>query len=174
MDWRNFHSNQERSERRGSPKHKEVFQRAKKELELADHLLYVTFPLVNDLKFLLAITEHLINASKTALEALLEYERYYKNIDLFPTNFAVMIDIFDKKCKARRTFEDKDIRLLKKMLELSTFIEKSQMKFHRDDKYVITADPYDIKTIDLPMVKRYLRLTKSFIESIEVILKKDG
>ncbi len=175
MDLSSFYSDLERRQEKEKeqPKHTNIITRARKEIEIADHLMFVTFPLVSDIKFLLSITEHVISSSKLALEALLEYERYYKRIEPFPNNFAVMLNAFKTKVYERYQFEDKHLRLLNKLLDLSHFIEKSQMQFRRQEKFILTADPYDIKTLDKETVKRQLGIAKDFIERVEEITRDE-
>ncbi len=173
MDWNTFYSNLEKNEKKEAPKHKDSLVQSRKEIDLADHLMFVTFPLINDLKFLVTILEHVVSASKTAVQACLEYEKYYKRIDPFPTNFAVMVDIFNKKCKERYNIEDKFTSLLKRLIELSAFMSKSQIQFRRQDKFIMTSDVYDIKTLDKDTVKKYLLITKSFIDKVESITQEE-
>jgi len=152
-------------------KHEELFAKAKRESDLADHLLYVTYPLVKETKFLLAITEHIIRAAKLALRALLEYERYYKRLEPFPKKFGIEIELFREKPERRYGFDPRYFRLLRRLQELEVYRAESPMMFKRKDKYILTDREYNIKTIDVEKVKKYNNLVKGFIRRVEAILK---
>jgi hypothetical protein len=155
-------------------KHKELIASARKEIDLADHLLYVTYPLVKETKFLLAITEHVISSAQKALQALLEYEYYYKRARMCPPNFALQISAFRDKIEKRYEFDPTFFRLLKKLLEIHKFEKDSIVRFKRGDKYILTTGEYNhITVLDMDNVKRYLNFTKKFVAKIEPIVMKD-
>jgi len=62
-------------------------------LRIADHLTYVTYPLVKDNKLIIAIAESLNGAMIKAMDALLYYDRYYKRIMHFPSDFTYLKEI---------------------------------------------------------------------------------
>ena len=155
------------------PKYKEMFRKAEKEIKLTDHLIYVTYSVINDTKFLISIADHIITAAKLAVESLLEHERYVKRIEPFPRNFAVMVSIYESKVEAQHQFDRTFARLLRKLLELTEFIKESNMCFRRQEKYILAKNAFAIKTIDLEIIKRYQKNTHNFIEKVGEVLSKD-
>ncbi len=153
--------------------HQKHFQLARKEIDLADHLLYVTYPVVKDSKFLLSITEHIINASRLALRSFLEFERYYKRIDPYLQKFEMELQIFKETLIPQYNFNEKYYRLLKKLKELDTYNKESVMRFKRGDAYILAKHNYKMKTLKIDIVKLYLKLTKEFIDLIEDTMKKE-
>ncbi len=149
--------------------HKQLIQQSKKEIELADHLIYVTYPLIKEAKFLLSIAEHVVKAAELALEALLTYEREYKRIEPFAKNFAVMIDVFHPEVQARYNFGAEHLHLLKKLAEFKQYNKESIMRFRRKDKYILTTQQYDMQVLDLDKVKRFCEATKKFVEQVNKI-----
>jgi hypothetical protein len=144
---------------------------AKKEIELADHLLYVTYQMINEVKFLLAITNHVVNAASAALEAILEFEHYWKRLDAFPRSFAYEISIFKQKIEDKYGFDPKFVRLLRKLLEVKKFDKESIVKFKRGNKYILTSGEYSsITVLDVESVKRYSNLTKTFVKRVGEII----
>ena len=149
-------------------KYRELIRKAKKEIKLSDHLLYVTYPLISELKFLLSVTEHIITSLNYAIEAILEYEWAYKKIDAYPKgNFRAMIGIFDEKIADSYDFGSATKRYLNRMAELKFFIDKSTMQFRRNDAFILTSDDYNIRKIDLATVKKQLLHAKNFISKVE-------
>jgi hypothetical protein len=156
-----------------SERHEELLQRAKKEIELADHMLYVTLPMIKEVKFLLAITEHIVIAANHALEALLEYERHWKRLDAFHYSFAVEINVYRTSgVETRYNFDSKFYRLLQKLMEIQRFDKESMIRFKRGDKYILTSNEYSMSVLDSDSIKRYSNLTKKFVEQIGNIVVK--
>lgn len=147
--------------------HHKLIQQAKREIELADHLIYVTYPLIKEAKFLLSISEHVTRAAELALLALLTYEREYKRIDPFAKNFAVMIDVFHPEIERRYGFGSEHLHLLRKLAEFKQYNRESVMKFTRKDKYILTTQEYNMQVLDLSKVKRMCEATKKFIKKAE-------
>ncbi len=158
-----------------SERHTELLQRAKKEIELADHMLYVTLPMIREVKFLLVIVEHVVIAAQCALEGLLEYEKHWKRLDAFHYSFAVEINAYRQKgLETRYGFDSKFYRLLQKLLEIQHFDKESMVRFKRGDKYILTSNEYSMSVLDLDSIKRYSNLTKKFVEQIgNVVVKPD-
>jgi len=154
--------------------YKALFGAAKKESELADHLLYVTFLLVKENKFLLPILEHITNAAQKTLQALIEHEYTYKRISLCPTNFAVQISLYREQIEKTHALDPIFFRLLKKLIEIQRFEKDAIVRFKRGDKYILATGEYSQMTVlDVENIKKFLNCTKKFIEKAEPIVMKD-
>ncbi len=155
----------------------EVFKlvsKAKKLYETADHLTYVTFPVVNEIKLLVTITENLHSALVHGMNALLQYDRLYKRIPPLNTDFTSRFEVFKTKCVPRYNI-DRSIILL--MQDLKDIIEKrkeSPMEFQRKNKFVICSHDYKMKTLSLGKVKEYLSQSKPFFTRLDMIFNKNG
>lgn len=143
-------------------------------LNTADHLVYVTYPLVKEEKLILAALENLHNALIFAVEAILFYDKMYKRIGLYPDNFNAKLETFKLKCAPRYNFERGTVVLIQDVYELIQQHEKSQMEFARKDKYYIFDRDYvKMKAIDLPRIKAYIMDAKPFIEKVNRIYQHD-
>lgn len=151
-------------------RYQELLDAAKKEIELADHLIYVTYPMIKETKFMLAISEHVIKAANQALHALLEFEHTYKRVEMFSTNFAVMISVYRNKIEQFYNFDQKFYRLLSKLQEIQRMGAESAVRFKRGERYVLAGHDYRLTTIDYESVKRYSNLTKSFVGKVDAII----
>ena len=154
-------------------RHIEQIETARKEIELADHLIYVTFKMVNDVKFLLAVSQHIIAAAQNALEALLEYEKHYKRLESYHTSFAIEISTFRQKVESRHNIDSRFHKLLIKLLELQRFDQGSVVRFKRGEKYILASSEYNLSVLDLENIKRYLNLTKKFVGVVKDIVTKE-
>ena len=75
----------------------ELLSEANRAFKTADHLTYVTYPLVQETKLLIAIVENLYSALIKSIEAILEYDQLYKRISLLPQDPQSRLEIFKTK-----------------------------------------------------------------------------
>jgi len=153
-------------------KYDDFIIRARREIDLADHLVYVTLPLVDDIKFLLAIIDHVYNAASLAVEASLEQKRHYKMIEPFPRTYLAMVDIWKNQVMTN-AFDRRHLDFLKRVQEVKHSITTSSMRFKRQDKYILTNDVYDLKILDLITVKKYLSIAKDFLDISEKLIVEE-
>jgi hypothetical protein len=154
-------------------KYQQLYSQAKKEIEITHHLLFVTFPLLKETKFLTTISNHIIKASRLALESLLEYKRHYKEIDPFPNNFAVMVNIYQTQLERDLKFDKNYARLLTQLLEVQKFERESKVRFKRKQAYILTREDFSIMTLDREKVTRYARVSKNLIRDIGKVIKNE-
>jgi len=151
-------------------KHITLLEKAQKEIELADHLLYITYPMVRETKFLLAILEHIINAARLALSSILEFEKYWKRLEPFPDNFKYQIFLFKERIIPRYNIDLKYFRLLNKLYEIDRFNKTSIVRFKKGEKYILTNHEYNTIVIDLENVKRLNNISKKFVNEIKQVV----
>src|SRR3989338_261446 len=78
-------------------KFQESRERARRNIQLADHMLTQTYPLVKDPKLLLAVIENIFLALTNAMASVLYYERLFKRIPPFHDNFESKFYLFKMK-----------------------------------------------------------------------------
>jgi len=151
----------------------ELLAKAKKEIEIADHMIYVTYKMISEVKILLAVSEHIVKATHAALESLLEFERHWKRLEPYHQNFALEISIYrNKDVEKRYGFDPKFFRLMQKLLEIDKVDKTSIMRFKRGDRYILSTGDYQMSVLDIESLKRYKYLAQRFIESISAIIEK--
>ncbi len=143
--------------------------KANRLLKTADHLAYVTYPLLKDNKLIITILENLSEASVNAIEALLYYERNYKRIQHFPSDFKSKIEIFKLTCNYYNIPRNY-IALIQDIYNLIEKRKTSKMEFIKSDKYVIWSNG-DMVSINYDKIKGYLYDLKPFFNKINSILK---
>jgi len=137
----------------------------------ADHLIYVTLPVVNDNKLIVTSLENINLALQNGMNAVLEYERLYKRIMPLADNFNSRYEVFRKAVIGKYGFINEEALLI---LELKKFIEERKeapMEFMRSNKYVICSDNYKMKTVSISEIKKYLSSTKNFLFKVSKVLK---
>lgn len=149
---------------------KTLVQEMNRYFNTADHLLYITYPLVKDNKIIITIIENLNHALVKAMEAILYYDRLYKRISPYPENFNSKLDIFKTKCAPRYNFEREHVILLQDINEIVEEHKRSTLEFIRKDKFVICSNSYSkTKTINIEKLKNYVNNAKPFIQKVNSV-----
>jgi hypothetical protein len=154
--------------------YKDLFSVAEKEIKVADHLFNVTFPLVHEPKFFMVVVEHIIKSAKSGLNALLEYERHYKRIGPYHPSFSAMLSMYRYSLEKRYGFDIVYYRLLGKLMEVKKFNTDSKVRFKRGNTYVLAGEGFYLQIIDREKVKKYIYLTKNFINNVRGVLENES
>ncbi len=136
---------------------------AKSRLQIADHMLTMTYPLVKDTKLLLVIMENLFLALTYSMSSILHYERLFKRIPTFTDNFEAKFAIFKEKCAPKYNVDQNYIRLLQSIKSIMLEHKKSPMEFERKGKFVICSNSYKLRTISMEQIKDHIQKTKEFV-----------
>jgi hypothetical protein len=151
----------------------ELINKAQKEINSSDHLLFVTYNIVKDSKFVFSVTNQLIDAVKYALEALLEFERKSKLIEPYPKQFNFMVEIFKKKVSERREFDKRTLIFLTKLVVMEQTINTSSLHFRRGDTYVLADEEFGTQAIELQTIKSYFSSAQEFVTKVGDIIEQD-
>lgn len=139
-----------------------------KHLQIADHIAYVTFPLVNEKKLLLKIFEEIHKSLINLITAILIFEHKKNTIKLYKNN-EENIKNFIKVSKNYNINQD-EINKIIEILEINEKHKTSAIEFARKDKVVIMLDNLKTHTLDIEKIKEYLSLTKSLFIRINLAL----
>jgi hypothetical protein len=148
---------------------KEILE-MKRCLNAADHLTYMTYPLIKDYKLLIQIAKNIYDAMIKGVNIVLEHDRLYKRIDLLPQNFEPRFQIFQRECVRKYNFKGEEVSLIIELKDLLNNHLRSSMVFRRRDEMVIYGENLRIKKLSLPMVKDYLTKAKPFILRVDNII----
>ncbi|MFC1727870.1 hypothetical protein ACFLZ7_00190 [Nanoarchaeota archaeon] len=150
----------------------EARHKAKKYLRTADHILTMTYPLVNDPKLLLAVMDNIFLALTNSLSAILYFERYQRLIPPFHDNFESKFNIFKLKVADKYKLDREYLQCIQEVKEIIANHKKSPVEFSRKDVFVICSDKYQMQTVSINQVKSYISRTKNFIQEVEGITCK--
>lgn len=136
----------------------ELLNKAEHSLRTADHMVYITYPLIKENLLLKKILEELYNSANLIVQAILSYENTYKRLDLqdAKTNWLS----FKEKCAPRFNITPTEIQALSELFGLTEKYHNSSMDFIRKDKLVIMSNNLRIESINLEQFKKYLGLVK--------------
>ncbi|MFH1359125.1 MAG: hypothetical protein ABIH37_04505 [archaeon] len=141
-------------------------QDAVKHLKIADHMTYVTFPLVNEHRLLLKIFDEIYLSIVFCVNTILNYEYLYKRIKLY-SDYDSNLDTFIKVAK-NYSLSNEQIKRIKEIINLNKKHKKSAIEFVKRDKVVIMSDNLGTQVLDLVVIKQYLLLAK------ELLMKVNG
>jgi hypothetical protein len=154
-------------------KYEQSLESAKKNLQLADHMLNVTYKVVNDPKLLLSIIGRISTALNNNLAFILHYERLYKRIPPFKEDFESMFNAFKLRVTKRYNINIEYITLIQEINEILKQHKNSAVEFRKDNKFVICSDKYRLKIISVDHIKRYINKAKVFLRETENMVKKN-
>ncbi|MEK6914403.1 MAG: hypothetical protein AABW83_02020 [Nanoarchaeota archaeon] len=142
-------------------KYKNDLIEASRHLRIADHMAYVTFPLINEHRLLLKIFDEVYLSIINCINCILNYEYLYKRIRLFQSfneNFNLFIRI-----SKNYDLNEEQIKMIKDIIELNRKHKNSAIEFIKQKKVVIMSDNLGIQVLDLITIKRYLLLAKELM-----------
>ena len=152
--------------------YQEARLKAKKSVQLADHMAFMTYKVVKDPKLLVAILENVFLALTNSMTSLLHYERMFKRIPPFPENFESKFIIFKENCVKKYSIDKQSLSLMREVKDILYEHKASPVEFTRNDQFVICSDNYKMKTISLNKIKDYVSRAKLFVAEIDSIFFK--
>ena len=151
-------------------KYQELARKAFSNFKTADHLTYMTLPLINDNKLILTILDNINLALINGMDSILEFERLYKRISPLPENFSMRYSVF-QQVSNRYDIEPEELNLISSIKTILENHKNSPVEFSRPGKFVICSDDFRIKTISVNEIKQYLILAKSFLRKVDRIIR---
>ena len=149
----------------------ELFQKyckdALRHIQIADHMLYVTLPIVNENRLLLKIFQEIYKSLKSSIHALLELEKQLGRITGTDEEEQQYLQFF-------KIAKNYDISLelakqCKEIIELHKSFEESSLEFIKKENLVIMSPTLTIRKIDRAHIKEYLSKVK---EVCMIVIKK--
>lgn len=154
-------------------KFQEAKEKARKKLKIADHMITMTYPLVQDTRLLISVMENLFLALTNSMVSVLYYERLFKRIPPFHDNFDSKFNMFQAKVVPRYKIDTSHIHMLNEIKDVIIQHKKSPVEFTRKDMFVIASDSFKLKTISVDQIKKYIAKSKIFLDEMESIVSKN-
>ena len=152
-------------------KFEENLKQAIRSLQIADHMTYVTFPLVKEQRLILKIFDEIYKSIIGCINAILNYEYLYKRISLYRDNNDNM-QTFMNKCAKNYTLNNEQIKKIKEILELNKRHKQSAMEFVKKDKIVILSDSLKTQVLNIQIIKQYLLIAKELLMKVNERMKE--
>ncbi|RMF06793.1 hypothetical protein D6764_01435 [Candidatus Woesearchaeota archaeon] len=148
-------------------------EKARRNIQVADHMLTITYPMVKDPKLLLAVLENIFLAITNGMASVLYYERLFKKIPPFHDTFESKYNMFVAKIIPRYNIDKKILKIIAEVRDTILEHKKSPVEFARKDSFVICSDNYKMKKITIEELKKYISETKKFLEQMNSITRKN-
>lgn len=149
-------------------KFQEHLSKADSLIKTADHLVYITFPLIKENRLLKKILEDIGESAYNVYRAILEYEYLYKRIRLHGDDKSDLELL--PRCSERFKLTTEEIELIKKILGLVEKHKDSSFEFIRKNKLVMMSENLKTESINLEELKKYLNQIKRIIVKAHSVL----
>ncbi len=143
-----------------------------KRIKVADHILTMTYPLVQDPKLLKVVMKNMFLALQNAILMLLYYERLYKRIPPFPENFDSLMPYL-KKVLTKYNISTGYIGFINEIREIMQKQKESQVEFIRKDKFVFASHDYELSVMTNKELKDYIAKTKLFMQQATKVVEEN-
>ncbi len=154
-------------------KFQELREKAVRSVKVADHMLTVSYPLLNDPKILVAVANNLLQAVDYGMMSVLEHEKLFKRIMTYPDTIQGRYALF--KQRVLKSNNDKKFVIVSELLAIVDNHKASLVEFPRQDKFVIANDSYELRTLTVKELKDYLVKVREIVEQLyEMTRKNDG
>ena len=140
----------------------ENLHEAEELIKKIDHMVYVTYPLIQDKKLVLKIVSEARNAIIKCISSILQYEYLYKRIRL-TKDPKENLRIFKLKCAPRYNIGVEEIKLILELFDLVEKHKKSPFEFRKQEKIVILSESSHPKVIVIENAKEFLALAKGIL-----------
>lgn len=146
---------------------------AEKTIRAADHIVYVTFPLIKDKRLLLKVIQETRNAVALCINAILQYEYMFKRINLYKdskSNFRTFVD----KCSQRYNISQQEIKIVLELFEIMQKHKESPFEFIKEEKIIILSNGLKPTTLTLEKTKEFLITVKEILRKTREIFGKNS
>jgi hypothetical protein len=154
-------------------KYQELREKAKRNIQVADHMITMSYPMFKDPKILVSAVSSLLKAADNSITSILEYERLFKRIPVYHDSIDVKINLFKQKIIPRYKLDETYTKLLKNLVDLTKAHKDSSVEFPRKDKFIMCSDTYEMRTLTLADLKELIKETKLLIEDTYKVTSKN-
>ena len=140
----------------------ENLHEAEQLIKKIDHMIYVTYPLIQEKRLVLKIISETKNALIKCINSILQYEYLYKRVRLTKDPKENM-RIFKVKCAPKYNISIEEIKLMLELFDLIEKHKKSPFEFRKQEKIIILSENSSPKVIIIDDAKKFLALAKGFL-----------
>jgi hypothetical protein len=148
-------------------------ENAAKKLKFAEHSLRFTFPVVQDARLLLGVNENLLQALQNLVFSAVAYERLFRRVPPYIETFESQYKIFKEKVAARYNIDEKYIKMIERVLEISKKHKDSPVEFSKNSKFVICSGSYNIDALSVKEFEGLVSDAGMFFKIVNSIVSKN-
>ena len=133
--------------------------------QTSDHLIYMTYPVVNDSKLMITIVQNMFKCVKICVGVIVEKEG--KSL---PESFNSRLDFFKKKCVEKHNINEETLKMVEEIHKIFNECEDSSVEFSRGTNLVICNEGYsNIRAVNISQLKNHLVQLKNLLERAKSI-----
>ena len=140
----------------------ENLHEAEELIKKIDHMIYVTYPLIQDKRLILKVVSETKNAIIKCINSILQYEYLYKRIRL-TKDPKENLRTFKLKCAPKYDISLEEIKLMLELFDLVEKHKKSPFEFRKQEKIIILSENSQPKVIVIENAKEFLALAKGIL-----------
>ncbi len=149
--------------------YREILQEAINNFKVIEHLITITYPLINENKLILTILKHLDETTEKAIKSLLIYEKLYKQQEHLSNDKDTLMNIFET-IALKHNIEEHTITKIKEIKILAQEYKESQIEFSREKNIVICSKNYEKLTkLSIKDIKKHSEALKSLLQTLTVL-----
>jgi len=145
-------------------------ENAKKNLQRADSMIYFTFPVIKENRFLIKILEEFYNSTISFVKSIVQFEYVNKRAHVY-SDARSNLETFEK-CAPRYNLTQEQLKMIKNTFYLIEKHKKSAMEFTRKDKYVILSENLGTDFVTVETLKKNIFLMRDAIHKAEQTIIK--
>ncbi|AJF61528.1 TPA: hypothetical protein HA239_03070 [Candidatus Woesearchaeota archaeon] len=151
-------------------KYQEAKENAIRYMRVADHVLTMTYPIVQDPKLLKLVFKNLFMSMQNLVLALLHYETKHFKIPEFIGDFPSALEAVKPVMKKHKI----NIEYYNFLDDLNQFMEtqnESDVEFVRKDRFVFASEDYRLNIISKEKLKEYIIKGKLLMKEMQKVIK---
>ena len=148
-----------------------LLEKAYKDLKTADHMIYVTYPILKEKRLLSKILEGIDSVVRNIIKAILQHEFEFKRIKLYSDPHA-NFKIFEGSCADRYGMREQ-METIQEILTLAEKHKECSMEFVRNNKMILLSDDLRTESITLEKLKMYVGTAKEIMKRAENVMSLD-
>ena len=149
----------------------DLLNKAEQSLRTADHMVYITYPLLKENRLLKKILEEIHKGTANVVSAILNYEYTFKRIELH-NQADINFEIFRRRA-SRFDIKPEEVEIIYTIFSLMEKHKESTFEFSRKDKFVMMSNNLHTESVDLEQLKKYLNLTKVILKKTRSLINKE-
>jgi len=150
----------------------ELLVKAEHSIRIADHMVYITYPLIKEHQLLKKVLDELCTISMNIVQAILSYEYLNKRIQIHQDP-KLNWDSFRQKSSVRFGLTNQEYEIIKELLELAKKHKESSMEFIRNEKIVIMSNNLRTDSVSVDQLKKYLSNLKVILQKTKAKMVED-
>ncbi len=146
--------------------YKLLYEKAEREVKIADHMAYVTSRLIKDKKIIVSVVDHINKALLNSINSYMYREKMYKRLRNIPEDKGLLIRLFFSKYAKDLNLNKSLESMSQKIMRAMDSYNKQGMMLKRTNKFVVISPSYEVIDFDMNEVRKWLDEAKVFVKKI--------